>query len=92
MKQLWGQQIYFFLLAEQLPAYQERLCFMELSITLIDMFAIFLFTWCLSTYLAPKKITASRKYTDRNAEDSASYSLVNGRFPFYKPMKRVIVL
>jgi len=43
---------------------------------------------CLSTYLAPKKITASRKHTDRNTEDSASHAAVNGRFPFYKPMKR----
>jgi hypothetical protein len=45
---------------------------------------------CLSTYpyLAPKKITASRKHTDTNTEDSASYAAVNGRFPFYKPMKR----
>jgi hypothetical protein len=59
---------------------------MALRITLIDMFAVFLFTW--SAYLAPKKITASRKPTDTNAEDSASYSAVNGRFPFYKPMKR----
>jgi len=43
----------------------------------------------VSVYLSgAKKRRARRKHTDRNTVDSGSYSAANGRFPFYKLMKR----
>jgi len=61
-----------FSFAEELPAYQESLCFLGLHITLIRHVCDFPFYLCLSTYLAPKKRRASRKHADTNTEDSGS--------------------
>ena len=51
------------------------------------MSAIFVFT-CVCLLVWRQRKYSQVENTDTNTEDSGSYSAVNGRFPFHKPMKR----